>query len=104
MLLAAIASSDDNTTQPNSVATVSLGTPQTLLALREPRLLTTTSLDASRRFVTNANPTWTSSNNATGSVDQQGNLLGVSLGGPVTITVTAGGNVMLCLALYVTFS
>jgi hypothetical protein len=91
VVFAAIACSEDSTVQPVQVATVSLGAPEALLSMRQPRLLVASFRDASGNVMNNVIPAWTSSDNAVVSVDQNGNLFGVALGGPVTITVTADG-------------
>jgi hypothetical protein len=89
-LLAVACSGDDPTANP-SIASVGVLESNVLVGLYGARTLTPVARDASNRTIEGTVFTWTSSDVSTATVDNDGVVRGLRLGGPVTITATTGG-------------
>lgn len=88
--LALIAACDDSS-GPANIATVEFSTASRTLALREPTILFASFRDANGYEIEGVSPAWRSSDPSIVSVDGNGHIFGEGLGGPVAVTVSAGG-------------
>ena len=77
---------------PAAVASISLSFPGATLSMGAVQPLQPQYRDADGNVLIGVTASWTTSNAAIASVDQAGNVTGVALGGPVTITVTKDGH------------
>lgn len=77
---------------PAAVASISLSFPSATLSMGAVQPLQPQFRDADGNVLIGITATWTTSNAAIASVDQSGNVTGVALGGPVTITVAKDGH------------
>lgn len=74
------------------IVSVEIATPSVVLSQAESRSIGVTIMDADGNTLeTVSGVTWTSANNAIVSVTQAGQITGVALGGPVSVTVQVDG-------------
>ncbi len=79
------------TVAPIGVASVQVQPPTATIAVGRTSTLTAHAFDAQGHELTGRTATWSGSDNTIATVSQQGDVTGVAVGGPITVTATIEG-------------